>query len=119
MAARRVTETGLPLIYVNQVGGQDELVFDGASFVLNAGGETVAQALSWEPDLAVTTWDLADGLLTPKPSRVHEAPSGSEAISIGSAGAGRRFLPDEPALVPLYHLVSIHNAIGEAMNTDE
>ncbi len=32
----RVTETGLPLIYVNQVGGQDELVFDGASFALNA-----------------------------------------------------------------------------------
>ena len=35
----RVTETGLPLVYVNQFGGQDELVFDGASFVLNAGGE--------------------------------------------------------------------------------
>jgi NAD+ synthase len=32
----RVTETGLPLLYVNQIGGQDELVFDGASFVLNA-----------------------------------------------------------------------------------
>ena len=32
----RVGETGLPLIYLNQVGGQDELVFDGASFVLNA-----------------------------------------------------------------------------------
>ena len=35
-AVARVTETGLPLIYVNQVGGQDELVFDGASFALNA-----------------------------------------------------------------------------------
>ena len=34
-AVARVTETGLPLVYVNQVGGQDELVFDGASFVLN------------------------------------------------------------------------------------
>src|SRR6202142_3970516 len=32
----RVTEAGLPLIYINQVGGQDELVFDGASFALNA-----------------------------------------------------------------------------------
>ena len=34
LAVARVTETGLPLIYCNQVGGQDELVFDGASFVL-------------------------------------------------------------------------------------
>ena len=36
LAAARVSETGLPLIYLNQLGGQDELVFDGASFVLNA-----------------------------------------------------------------------------------
>ena len=36
IAVARVTESGLPLIYVNQIGGQDELVFDGASFGLNA-----------------------------------------------------------------------------------
>ena len=36
--AARVRETGLPLVYLNQLGGQDELVFDGASFVLNADG---------------------------------------------------------------------------------
>jgi len=36
IAVARVTESELPLLYVNQVGGQDELVFDGASFVLNA-----------------------------------------------------------------------------------
>jgi NAD+ synthase len=36
IAVARVTESGLPLVYVNQVGGQDELVFDGASFGLNA-----------------------------------------------------------------------------------
>ena len=36
VAVARVTETGLPLLYLNQIGGQDELVFDGASFVLNA-----------------------------------------------------------------------------------
>ena len=37
IAVARQTETGLPLIYVNQVGGQDELVFDGGSFVLDRG----------------------------------------------------------------------------------
>src|SRR5882757_4559100 len=36
ISVARVTESGLPLIYLNQVGGQDELVFDGASFALNA-----------------------------------------------------------------------------------
>ena len=40
----RVTETGLPLLYVNQVGGQDELVFDGGSFALDAERRLVAQA---------------------------------------------------------------------------
>src|SRR2546429_337012 len=36
LAVARVTESGVPLIYINQVGGQDELVFDGASFALHA-----------------------------------------------------------------------------------
>ena len=44
LAAARVRETGLPLVYLNQVGGQDELVFDGASFVLNADGAIAAGA---------------------------------------------------------------------------
>jgi NAD+ synthase len=42
-AKARVRETGLPLIYVNQVGAQDELVFDGASFALDGNGEVVLQ----------------------------------------------------------------------------
>ncbi|HWE21210.1 MAG TPA: NAD+ synthase [Hyphomicrobiaceae bacterium] len=47
----RVTETGLPLVYLNQVGGQDELVFDGASFVLNADRQLVMQMPAWEEAL--------------------------------------------------------------------
>ena len=43
VAVARVKETGLPLLYVNQVGGQDELVFDGASFALNADGSLAMQ----------------------------------------------------------------------------
>lgn len=43
----RVKETGLPIIYTNLVGGQDELVFDGASFVLNAKGEVTHQLPSF------------------------------------------------------------------------
>ncbi len=52
----RVTETGLPLAYVNQIGGQDELVFDGASFVLNADASLAVQMPAWEEALVVTDW---------------------------------------------------------------
>ena len=58
----RVTETGLPLLYVNQVGGQDELVFDGASFALNRGGKRAVQLPAWATAVAVTEWRReADG----------------------------------------------------------
>lgn len=46
-ALNRVKETGLPLIYVNQVGGQDELVFDGSSFALNSKGIIIHQTASF------------------------------------------------------------------------
>jgi NAD+ synthase len=51
VAVARVTETGLPLVYVNQVGGQDELVFDGASFALNADRQLAMQLPAWEQAL--------------------------------------------------------------------
>ncbi len=56
LAVARVTETGLPLIYGNQVGGQDELVFDGGSFVLDADRRLAAQSPMFEPDLLITRW---------------------------------------------------------------
>ena len=52
----RVVETGLPLAYVNQVGGQDELVFDGASFVLNANRSLAVLASRFEAALTLTQW---------------------------------------------------------------
>src|SRR6202000_667865 len=56
LAAARVTETGLPLIYLNQLGGQDELVFDGASFVLNGDGALACRLPGWREKLVVTDW---------------------------------------------------------------
>jgi NAD+ synthase len=58
LAVERVSETGLPLAYVNQVGGQDELVFDGGSFVLGADHRLAAQLPHFEEALAVTDWRL-------------------------------------------------------------
>jgi NAD+ synthase len=54
--AARVTETGLPLIFLNRIGGQDEVVFDGASFVLNADGGMAHRLPDWEEALAITSW---------------------------------------------------------------
>ena len=62
VACARVTESGLPLIYVNQIGGQDELVFDGASFVLNADCSLAVQLPAWQEAMTLTTWTRhADG----------------------------------------------------------
>ena len=55
-AMARITQTTLPLIYVNQVGGQDELVFDGTSFALNGDGKVGAQAPSFQESMVVTQW---------------------------------------------------------------
>ena len=58
----RVTECDLPLVYLNQVGGQDELVFDGGSFVLNADSTLAVQLPSWEEAIVITRWKRgADG----------------------------------------------------------
>jgi NAD+ synthase len=56
LARNRVKETGLPLLYVNQIGGQDELVFDGASFALAADGDLRVQAPEWRNALVPTRW---------------------------------------------------------------
>ena len=57
LAVERITETRLPMIYVNQVGGQDELVFDGGSFVLNADRRLQARCVDWSPALQITNWN--------------------------------------------------------------
>jgi len=59
-AVERVMETNLPMAYINQVGGQDELVFDGGSFVLNADRSLPVQMACWKEDLLVTDWARGD-----------------------------------------------------------
>ncbi len=56
LAVARVVETGLPLVYLNRVGGQDELVFDGASFVLNADRAMAVQLPDWDDTVVTTHW---------------------------------------------------------------
>ena len=53
----RTLQTGLPIAYLNRVGGQDELVFDGSSFILHPDGERVVQLCDWEEALLLTDWE--------------------------------------------------------------
>ena len=62
----RVKESGLPIIYANLVGGQDELVFDGASFVLDSEGELTQQLPAFEESLGLVEFDD----VRPKPAKI-------------------------------------------------
>ena len=69
LAVERVVETGLPFVFVGQVAGQDELVFDGASFVLNADRSLAVQMPYFEEAIILTDW-TRDGdrmVCTPQP----------------------------------------------------
>lgn len=62
LALSRVVETELPLIYVNQVGGQDELVFDGASFILSPRGDLRLQLPCFKEALVCSDWTNDDDI---------------------------------------------------------
>jgi NAD+ synthase (glutamine-hydrolysing) len=60
LARARAAETGTALAYVNQVGGQDELVFDGDSMIVSGAGELLARGPQFADDLLVTDLDLPE-----------------------------------------------------------
>ena len=73
-ARARVGETGLPLVYVNQFGGQDELVFDGGSFVMAGDGTIAVQGAVWSTDVIVTDWSACEGVWVCTPQAVASVP---------------------------------------------
>jgi len=80
LARLRVEETGLPLVYVNQVGGQDELVFDGGSFVLDNEAGQLIQMASWREDFEFTRWHKGKTGWTCEAGRLEAHPVGLEAM---------------------------------------
>ncbi|MXY41097.1 MAG: NAD+ synthase [Rhodospirillaceae bacterium] len=76
----RVRESGLPILYVNQVGGQDELVFDGASFAVNPDYSLAAQLPGFEETVAMTHWRRdGDGWVCEKGERT-PPPDGLQSV---------------------------------------
>ena len=87
LAVARVVESRLPMIYVNQIGGQDELVFDGASFVLDGDATLRAQAPSWREALLATRWTRENGAWRCETAARHAPEAGLasvyEAMTLG------------------------------------
>ncbi|WIJ24320.1 NAD+ synthase [Devosia sp. RR2S18] len=75
----RTAEDDIPLLYLNQVGGQDELVYDGASFGMEPGDKLVFQGKSFESDFILTDWERVDDRWTCVNGTVTELPSVDEA----------------------------------------
>jgi NAD+ synthase len=85
LAVARVSETGLPLAYVNLVGGQDELVFDGCSFVLGPDRALCVQAAAFESSVTLTEWSNGGDGWTCAAASVAPATGDEELRSIYSA----------------------------------
>ena len=77
---RCVRDLGLPVVYVNMLGGQDELVFDGNSFVMDGAGKVVMRAPPFEEGLYEVEFERVDGVVRPVPSTV--APELGDAESV-------------------------------------
>ncbi len=77
---RQVIESGLPVVFANQVGGQDELVFDGASFAMNADKSLGFQMSQFEETVSIVTFKRQDdGTWRCKPGPMSVIPEGEEA----------------------------------------
>lgn len=76
----RARETGLPMIYLNMVGGQDELVFDGGSFALDAEGQLVSQAPVFKETIHLVELDVTSGAVRIVPEPLPEDPALPEAV---------------------------------------
>ena len=85
LVVARVTETGLPLAYLNQVGGQDELVFDGASFVLNGDRTLALQMPMFEEAIAITQWQRGASGWRMVPGEIAKLPAKEEETWLACA----------------------------------
>jgi len=78
--ALRVGETGIPFVYLNLVGGQDELVFDGHSFAVDAGGRVVHRAPAFEESLSCIDVSLGEGPAQIEPESLAPLPGAEESV---------------------------------------
>ncbi len=76
----RQREAPMPIVYVNQVGGQDELVFDGESLVMDAGGQVVMRGASYVEDIYIAEFETTNETVRALPGEMHEPLSNAASI---------------------------------------
>ncbi len=96
LCRRRAIEAGCALAYVNMVGGQDELVFDGDSLIVADDGELLARSPSFQEDLLIADLDLAAA----EPAR-SALPDGTAIVDLGSRPGPRPQRAPAPVAVPV------------------
>ncbi len=101
---RRVAESGSVLAYVNQVGGQDELVFDGASLIVDVDGSLVAAGAQFTPELLVVD-------VPAHPTPVPATDAALEIVALGGAVRAGRPLPAPVAPAPLDPVAEVYEAL--------
>jgi len=74
LLAKRSRETGLPIVYLNLVGGQDELVFAGGSFVVAGDGQLTQRMPYFETSQGLVEFDEEDGRMWPRPAEIADHP---------------------------------------------
>jgi len=94
LVRRRAAEAGATVAYVNMVGGQDELVFDGDSMIVTADGELLARAPQMAEHLLVHDLDLPAGLLPPPPSTPPRTRPSKEEMGGDEMGIARVHVSD-------------------------
>ncbi|MFC0861135.1 NAD+ synthase [Sphaerimonospora cavernae] len=113
LCARRAREAGCALAYVNMVGGQDELIFDGDSLIVDARGELVARARRFEEELLVTDLELPE--LTDLPEEAADPGDGSEITVerlVLSAAPVEPYRPEPPVIADrMDDLAEIYQAL--------
>jgi NAD+ synthase len=119
IALSRVVESGLPLIYLNQFGGQDELVFDGASFAVNADRSIGFQLPEFREAVVTTRWSRTGGVWRCAPGPL-DAPDEMDQADYTACMVGLRDYVDKNRFkgVVLGLSGGIDSALCAAMATD-
>lgn len=96
MLATRAADNSVIVVYLNMVGGQDELVFDGDSMVFNEAGELIARAKEFEEDMLVVDLDTASVFRT----RLHDPRRRQERLLLEKDQVPKITIYEEPSLTP-------------------
>lgn len=117
MLATRARENGVILTYTNTVGGQDELVFDGNSLILDQTGDVIARAKAFEEDFLVADLNIEAVARSRMAHSRRKAPAGQfasaiERVDLAVATGGRKRVPAIPPLVsPLDSIEEVYRAL--------